>query len=69
LKGRIATLDEDTSVLPDNQQTLYEDWLSVLDIENKTILIRDKQVPVDIISYYYDKIKDFQFDNKSMQTV
>jgi hypothetical protein len=65
-KVRIATLDEDTLVLPDNQQTLYEDSFSVGDIENKTILIRDKQVPVDIISYY-DKIKDFQFDNKSMQ--
>jgi hypothetical protein len=63
---KIATLDEDTLVLPDNQQTLYEDSLSVGDIENKTISIEDKQVPVDIISYY-DKISDFRFDNKSMQ--
>src|ERR671930_378637 len=65
-KVRIVTLDEDTLVLPDNQQTLYEDSLSVGDIENNTIFVRDKQVPVNIISYY-DKIKDFQFDNKSMQ--
>jgi hypothetical protein len=65
-KVRIVTLDEDTLVLPDNQQTLYEDSLSVGDIQNRTLSVRDKQVPVDIVSYY-DKIKDFQFDNKSMQ--
>jgi hypothetical protein len=65
-KVRIATLDEDTKVLPDNQQTLYEDSLSVGDIENKTISIRGKLIPVDIISYY-DKINNFRFDNKSMQ--
>ena len=65
-KVKIATLDEDTLILPDNQQTLYEDSLSVGDIENKTVSIGDKQVPIDIISYY-DKINNFRFDNKSMQ--
>ena len=65
-KVKIATLDEDTLVLPDDQQTLYEDSLSVGDIENETISIGDKQVPLDIISYY-DKINHFRFDNKSMQ--
>jgi hypothetical protein len=65
-KVRIVTLDEDTIVLPDTQQTVYEDSLSVGDVENKTILVRGEQIPVNIISYY-DKIKDFRFDNKSMQ--
>jgi hypothetical protein len=65
-KVKIATLDEDTQVLPDNQQTLYQDSLSVGDIENETISIRDRPIPVDIISYY-DKINNFWFDNKSMQ--
>src|ERR671938_44370 len=65
-KVKIATLDEDTQVLPDNQQTLYQDSLSVGDVENKTISIRDKPIPVNIISYY-DKINNFRFDNKSMQ--
>ena len=65
-KVRIATLDDDIDVLPDNQQTLYEDSLSVGDIENKSISIRDKLIPVDIISYY-DKINNFRFDNKSME--
>ena len=65
-KVKIATLDEDTSVLPDNQQILYQDSLSVGDVENKTISIRDKPIPVNIISYY-DKINNFRFDNKSMQ--
>jgi hypothetical protein len=65
-KVKIATLDEDTQVLPDNQQVLYQDSLSVGDIENKTISIRNKPIPVDIISYY-DKINNFWFDDKSMQ--
>jgi hypothetical protein len=65
-KVKIATLDEDTMVLPDNQQTLYEDSLSVGDIENRTVSIGDKEIPIDMISYY-EKIKNFQFDNKSMQ--
>src|SRR5919202_460410 len=65
-KVKIATLDEDTLVLPDNQQTLYEDSLSIGDIENRTISLGNSRVPVDIISYY-DKINDFRFDNKSMQ--
>src|ERR687886_1780155 len=34
-KVKIVTLDQDTQVLPDNQQTLYQDSLSVGDIENK----------------------------------
>jgi hypothetical protein len=65
-KVKIATLDQDTQVLPDNQQTLYQDSLSVGDVENKIISIRDKPIPVNIISYY-DKINNFRFDNKSMQ--
>src|SRR5919199_1059707 len=65
-KVKIATLDEDTLVLPDNQQTLYEDSLSVGDIENKTVSIGDKKVPIGVISYY-DKINNFRFDTKSMQ--
>ena len=65
-KVKIATLDQDTQVLPDNQQMLYQDSLSVGEVENKTIPIRDKTIPVNIISYY-DKINNFRFDNKSMQ--
>jgi hypothetical protein len=65
-KVRILTLDSDTLVLPSDQQTLYDDWLSIGNSENKTISIGDKQVPVGIISYY-DKLRDFRFDNKAMQ--
>jgi len=65
-KVRVLTLDEDTLVLPADQQTAYEDSLSIGNSENKTMSIGDKQVPVNIISYY-DKLKDFRFDNKLMQ--
>ena len=56
-KVRVLTLDDDTLVLPAHEQTAYEDSLSIGNSENKTISIGDKQVPVNIISYY-DKLKD-----------
>jgi hypothetical protein len=65
-KVRVLTLDDDTLVLPADQHTVYEDSLSIGNSENKTMSIGDKQVPVNSIPYY-DKLKDFQFDNKLMQ--
>jgi hypothetical protein len=65
-QSQVLTLDDYTLVLPADQQTVYEDSLSIGNSENKTQYIGDKQVPVNIISYY-DKLKDFQFDNKLMQ--
>jgi hypothetical protein len=65
-KVRILTLDSDTLVLPADQQTLYDDWLSIGNSENKTISVGDTQVPVNIISYY-DKLRDFRFNSKDMQ--
>ncbi len=63
---RIETTDSDNGVLPDNQQTIYDSWLSIGNTENKQIDIEGKQVPIKIISYY-DKLRNFGFDNKSMQ--
>ena len=63
---RIETVDSDNTLLPDNQEPIYDTWLSIGNTENHQIDIADKQLPVKIISYY-DKLKDFGFDAKSMR--
>jgi hypothetical protein len=63
---RIETVDSDNAILPDNQEPIYDSWLSIGNTENQEIDIGGKQIPIKIISYY-DKLQDFGFDNKNMQ--
>src|SRR5919197_2174839 len=63
---QIETVDSDYTLLPYNQQPIYDSWLSIGNTENKQISIDGKQIPIKVISYY-DKLKDFTFDNKTMQ--
>src|SRR5215216_5193584 len=67
---RITTIDYDRSFIPDDQQPIYDGWLSVGSTLNQQVSIGDtgKQIPIQIISYY-DDIKDFSFDptNKQIQ--
>src|SRR5919202_810700 len=63
---RIETVDSDYSMLPNNQEPIYDSWLSIGNTVNKQITIDGKQIPIKIISYY-DKLSNFGFDNKDMQ--
>ena len=67
---RITTIDYDRSFIPDDQQPVYDGWLSIGSTMNQQVSIGDgaKQVPIQIISYY-DDLKDFSFDptKKQMQ--
>lgn len=63
---KIETVDSDYTLLPDNQQPIYDSWLSVGNTENRQVDIDGKQLPIKIISYY-DKLREFGFDNKTMQ--
>src|ERR671922_247534 len=67
---RITTIDYDRSIIPDDQQPVYDGWLSVGSVEDQLVSIGDtgKQILIQIISYY-DDIKDFNFDpnNKQIQ--
>jgi hypothetical protein len=65
-KVRIATVDSDTGVLSADEQRLYNSWMSIGDTKLQPIDIAGKRVPIKITSYY-DRIKDFKFDNKTMQ--
>ena len=57
---RIATVDSDNTLLPDNQEPIYDSWLSVGITLDKTIIYNGTQIPIKLISYY-DKISNFDF--------
>ncbi|HET7149094.1 MAG TPA: plastocyanin/azurin family copper-binding protein [Candidatus Nitrosopolaris sp.] len=63
---RIATVDSDSTLLPDNQEPIYDSWLSIGNTVNKQIDLNGKQIPIKVISYY-DKLNSFRFDAKNMQ--
>src|ERR687886_3008651 len=63
---RIETVDSDYTLLPYNQEPVYESWLSIGNTENRQISIEGGQIPIKIISYY-DKLSNFGFENKNMQ--
>jgi hypothetical protein len=63
---RVGTVDCDTCILPAEQQHLYDSSLSIGSVLNRQVTLNDKQVPVKVISYY-DKLRNFTFDNKTMQ--
>jgi plastocyanin len=63
---RIATVDSDSTLLPDNQEPIYDSWLSIGNTANQQIDLNGKQIPIKIISYY-DKLNSFRFDDKNMQ--
>jgi uncharacterized protein YlzI (FlbEa/FlbD family) len=58
---RIATVDSDNTLLPDNQEPIYDSWLSVGITVDKRINYNDEQIPIKLISYY-DKISSFAFN-------
>ena len=64
---RIATIDYDKSLIPDDKQPTYDGWLSVGSTMDQQVSLSDgKQIPIQIISYY-DDIKDFGFDPTKKQ--
>jgi plastocyanin len=63
---RIATVDSDSTLLPDNQEPIYDSWLSIGNTVNQQIDLNGKQIPIKVISYY-DKLNSFRFDAKNMQ--
>jgi plastocyanin len=63
---RIATVDSDSTLLPDNQEPIYDSWLSIGNTVNQQIDLNGKQIPIKVISYY-DKLNSFRFDDKNMQ--
>ena len=63
---RIETVDSDSTLLPDNQEPVYDSWLSIGIAVDQQIDLNGKHIPIKVISYY-DKLNSFRFDNKNMQ--
>ncbi|MDQ4014026.1 MAG: hypothetical protein M3146_09935 [Thermoproteota archaeon] len=64
---RITTIDYDRSFIPEDNQPVYDGWLSVGSTLNQQVsLSNEKQIPIEIVSYY-DDIKDFNFDETKKQ--
>jgi hypothetical protein len=57
---RIATVDSDSTLLPDNQEPIYDSWLSIGITVDQHINVNGEQIPIKVISYY-DKINNFNF--------
>lgn len=58
---KIFGIDYDQNIFADQDVKTFNSWLSVGDISNQTITYGGGSYPTSVISYY-DKIKDFQFD-------
>lgn len=63
---RIATVDYDRTMLPDDQQPLFDGYLSVGNVENYAAVKDGKEIPFKVISYY-DKLKNITFDTNATQ--
>lgn len=58
---RIETVDADSTLLPDNQEPVYDSWLSIGIAVNHQIDFNGKHIPIKIISYY-DKLNNVTFN-------
>jgi hypothetical protein len=59
---RIATIDYDRSLIPDDKQPVYDGWLSVGSTMDEQVSVNGtERIPIQIISYY-DDLKNFSFD-------
>lgn len=61
---QIATVDYDRTLIPENQQPLYDGYLSVGNTQNYVIPKEGKNIPIKITSYY-DKLKNITYDLKN----
>jgi len=61
---RIATVDYDRTLIPDDKQPVYDGYLSIGNTENYKANINGRVLPIKIISYY-DKLKNITFDSKN----
>lgn len=61
---QIATVDYDRTLIPENQQPLYDGYLSVGNTQNYVIPKEGKDIPIKITSYY-DKLKNITYDLKN----
>ena len=60
---RIATVDFDRTLLPDDKQPIFDGYLSIGNIENYEAVIGGKVTPIKL-TWSYDKLRNITFDDK-----
>ncbi|MGH9972368.1 MAG: hypothetical protein ACRD93_00555 [Nitrososphaeraceae archaeon] len=63
---RIATVDYDRTILPNDEQPLFDGYLSIGNTDNYVAIIDGKETPIKLTSYY-DKLRNITFDNNEMK--
>ncbi len=58
---RIVTVDFSRTILPDDQQPVFDGWLSVGAAENATLDVQGQEIPIKVLSYY-DEIRNIIYD-------
>ncbi|MDQ4073827.1 MAG: hypothetical protein M3162_05915, partial [Thermoproteota archaeon] len=58
---RIVTVDFSRTIIPDDQQPVFDGWLSVGAAKDADLNVNGEAVPVKVLSYY-DEIDDITYD-------
>ena len=58
---RIVTVDYSKTIIPDDQQPVFDGWLSIGASKDKTLNVDGKELPVKVLSYY-DEIGNITYD-------
>jgi hypothetical protein len=61
---RIVTVDFSRTILPDDQQPVFDGWLSVGATKDVTLDVNGTSVPLGLISYY-DEVDNVTYDESS----
>lgn len=61
---RIVTVDFSRTILPDDQQPVFDGWLSVGTATDKNLDVSGETVPIKVLSYY-DKVGNITYNQPS----
>lgn len=60
---RIVTVDFSRTILPDDQQPVFDGWLSIGAAENATLNVKGQEIPIKVLSYY-DEIGNITYNQQ-----
>ena len=60
---RIVTVDFSRTILPDDQQPVFDGWLSIGAAENTTLNVKGQEIPIKVLSYY-DEIGNITYNQQ-----
>ena len=61
---RIVTVDYSRTILPDDQQPVFNGWLSIGAAENATLDVQGQEIPIKVLSYY-DEIGNITYNQEA----